>query len=215
MSTRQVLKEAWSAVEQADLPEKIHEVAFKEAVRLIAPPVHAASVQQQGQAGKPGARGSKVGDGAGSSASGPSEGGQAQGKITMADRDLVEKVATGTGADAELLDNLIHIDEGVLRLNLPGIKLGKNNADRTRAIAAVFTIVRSFGLDEDDTSVELVRDEAQRLKCYDSANFSSQLKVLQGQGYVIKGSGNSRRIQAKGPGISEFPNLVKKLRGDS
>ncbi len=98
---------------------------------------------------------------------------------------------------------------------MPGIKLGKNNADRTRAIAAIFTVVRSFGLDEDETSVELVRDEAQRLKCYDSANFSSQLKVLQSQGYVLKGSGSNRRIQVKGTGIAEFPNLVSKLSGDS
>ena len=214
MSTSAVLKEAWSAVEEADLPEKIHEVAFREAVRLIAPPGNVAPVQQQGQSGKSGHGGGKSSVVGGSSASGDS-GGQAQGKITMTEDDLVSKVATGTGVDAELLDSLIHIDQGVLRLNLPGIKLGKNNADRTRTIASIFTVVRSFGLDEDDTSVELVRDEAQRLKCYDPANFSSQLKVLQGQGYVIKGSGSNRRIQVKGPGIADFPNLVSKLVGDS
>jgi nitrate reductase alpha subunit len=213
MSTSAVLKEAWSAVQEADLPEKIHEIAFKEAVRLIAPPVSGAPAQQQGQAGKRG-DGGKPSNVAGSSASMDS-GDQAQGTITMTEDDLVAKVATGTGVDAELLDNLIHVDQGVLHLNLPGIKLGNNNADRTRTIASIFTVVRSFGLDEDDTSVELVRDEAQRLKCYDPANFSSQLKVLQGQGYVIKGSGSNRRIQVKGPGIAEFPKLVGKLAGDS
>ncbi len=123
------------------------------------------------------------------------------------------KTSAGTNTSASALENLIHLDDGRLRLSLPGIKLGKNNADRTRAIAAIFTIVRSFGLDEDDTSVELVRDEAQRLKCYDSANFSSHLKAL--QGFVIKGSGNNRRIQAKGPGIKAFPDLVSKLMGES
>ncbi|TFB90457.1 hypothetical protein E3O44_02255 [Cryobacterium algoricola] len=133
--------------------------------------------------------------------------------IALSDDELVQKVSNGTGATAAALSNLIYLDDGALRLNLPGIKLGKNNADRTRTIAAIFTIVRSFGLDEDDTSVELVREEAQRLKCYDSANFSSQLKAL--QGFVIKGTGNYRRIQAKGPGITDFPGLVAKLTGES
>lgn len=209
MDTSSVLKEAWSAVEDADLPEKIHETAFREAMRLIAPSVNAAP-EQPGRAGKSG--GGSDG-GSGSKGSGSESGGQSEGSISMSEADLVEKVATGTGADADMLENLIHLDDGVLRLNLPGIKLGKNNADRTRVIAAIFTIVRSYGLDEDDTSVELVRVEAQRLKCYDSANFASQLKVL--HGFVIKGSGTNRRIQAKGPGINDFPNLVSKLMGDS
>lgn len=213
MSTpAEVLKEAWSAVEDAGLPEKIQEAAFREAVRLIAPPAPVSV--QSGREGKPG-RGSGGSGNAGSKGSGGSNsGGEGEeNAITMSEEDLVSKVAIGTGADAEHLENLIYLDDGVLHINLPGIKLGKNNADRTRTIAAIFTIMRSFGLDEDDTSVELVRDEAQRLKCYDSANFSSQLKAL--QGFVIKGSGVNRRIQAKGPGISEFPNLVSRLAGDA
>lgn len=208
MSTSSVLQEAWSAVEEADLPERIHEVAFREAVRLIAPP--AVALAQPARAGQTSPSG----------AAATASGGQAgvgnslnENAISLSEDELVRKVSNGTGADADALGNLIYVDDGVLRLNLPGIKLGRNNADRTRTIAAVFTVVRSFGLDEDDTSVELVREEAQRLKCYDSANFSSQLKAL--QGFVIKGAGNNRRIQAKGPGISEFPNLVAKLTGES
>lgn len=208
MSTSEVLKEAWSAVETADLPEKIHEVAFREAVRLIAPPV--------GTSAQPGLVGKLGRSTSGANASGGSPGGngeQSGNAITMSEGDLIQRVASGTGANPHAVETLIYLDDGVLRLNLPGIKLGKNSADRTRTIAAVFTVVRSFGLDEDDTSVELVRDEAQRLKCYDSANFSSQLKAL--QGFVLKGSGNNRRIQAKGPGIKDFPDLVNKLSGEA
>lgn len=206
MSTSSVLQEAWSAVEEANLPERIHEVAFREAVRLIAPPV--AVTTRPFQAARNNSSTATVTPGGnGGVGSDPKEN-----AITLPDDELVQKVSTGTGADAVALANLIYTDEGVLRLNVPGIKLGKNNADRTRAIAAVFTVVRSFGLDEDDTSVELVREEAQRLKCYDSANFSSQLKAL--QGFIIKGAGTNRRIQAKSPGLSEFPNLVAKLAGE-
>src|SRR5690606_29374566 len=102
---------------------------------------------------------------------------------------------------------------GVLKVSIPGIKLGKNNADKTRAIAQILTIVRGFGLDEDETSLELVRAEAQRLKCYDSANFSSQVKVL--NGFLITGSGANRRIRAKSAGISAFPAFVDSLLAES
>ena len=214
MSTpSEVLKEAWSAVEDAGLPEKIQEVAFREAVRLVAP-LEARSMSPD-RSGTASAGGSVTHGPELNGSGGPKNGGGdgAAGSITLSEKGLVQKVAAGTGADAEQLESLIHVDDGKLRVSLPGFKLGKNNADRTRAIAAIFTIVRSFGLDEDDTSVELVREEAQRLKCYDSANFSSQLKAL--QGFVTKGAGVNRRIQAKGPGISEFPNLVSKLAGDA
>ncbi len=206
MSTSSVLKEAWAAVEEAGLPERIHEAAFREAVRLISPATTGSS-SGGSSGGSSGARASNTSAGA-SAVGTPGEG-----AITIDEDELLRRVATGTGADLSALSNLIYVDDGELRLILPGIKLGKNNADRTRTIAALFTVVRSFGLNEDDTSVELVRDEAQRLKCYDSANFASQLKAL--QGFVIKGTGANRRIQAKGPALSEFPALVAKLAGEA
>jgi hypothetical protein len=98
-------------------------------------------------------------------------------------------------------------------VSIPGIKLGKNNAEKTRAIAQILTIVRGFGLDEAETSVEVVRAEAIRLKCYDSANFSSQLGKL--SGFVITGSGTNRRIRSKAAGIQAFPGLVDSLLGES
>lgn len=207
IGTSSVLREAWSAVKEAGLPEPIHEVAFREAVRLIAPSmVAAAQPTRSGHANTGSALTTASGSQTGTSKR------LDENAISLSEDDLVRNVSISTGADAVALGNLVYLDGGVLRLKLPGIKLGKNNADRTRTIAALFTVVRSFGLDEDDTSVELIREEAQRLKCYDSTNFSSQLKAL--QGFVIKGAGSNRRIQAKGPGISEFPNLVAKLTGE-
>ncbi|MBA2529703.1 MAG: hypothetical protein H0V19_07040 [Euzebyales bacterium] len=73
--------------------------------------------------------------------------------------------------------------------------------------------MRGFGLDEAETSVELVRAEAQRLKCYDQANFSSQLGKL--TGYQVTGPSSSRRIRAKSAGIQAFPGFVDSLLGDS
>ncbi|WP_432887444.1 hypothetical protein ACQPYH_05395 [Kribbella sp. CA-245084] len=212
METSEVLKKAWAAVKEADLPEKIHEVAFREAVRLETPVQQgmgqgpAGSGKPAGGSGGPGGSGRTGGSGSGG---GPKS---SEGDITLSEGELLSKVVEHTGADLGMLENLVHLDEGNLRVSLPGLKLGKSNADRARTIAHLFTIIRGFGLDEDGTSVELVRNEAQRLKCYDSANFSSQLNSL--AGFVITGSGSNRRIRAKTGGIQEFPNLVIKLSGE-
>ncbi|RSM61589.1 hypothetical protein DMB66_24515 [Actinoplanes sp. ATCC 53533] len=116
-----------------------------------------------------------------------------------------------TGVDREKLEQIVHLDGDVLKMSLPGIKLGKNNAEKTRAVAHILTIVRSFGMEESETSVDVVRTEVSRLKCYDSANFSSQLSKL--SGFIITGSGSNRRIRAKAAGIAAFPALVDNLLG--
>jgi hypothetical protein len=213
MEVSETLKKAWAAVEDAGLPEKIQEVAFREAVRLLVPTqvvaaAPAVAPRTSGQTGKSGAT-------SGSTGSGMSGGGSSGegSKITQAESTILDKVEQHTGVSREKLEELLHLDEGVLKVSLPGFKLGKNNADKTRAIAQILTMVRGFGLDEDETSLELVRAEAQRLKCYDSANFSSQVKVL--NGYLITGSGTNRRIRAKSGGINGFPAFVDSLLGES
>jgi hypothetical protein len=203
MDTSEVLKEAWAAVEKASLPDKIHEVAFREAVRLVSPPVGAAAGGKSGRAGKSAAGGGGTGNTSGSSAT--------EGSIQMSEDELLAKVVEQTGADQAKLEALVYLDEGVLKISLPGIKLGKNNADKTRTVAKILTIVRGFGLEEDGTSVELIRSEAQRLKCYDPANFAAHLTKL--DGYVITG-GPNRKVRAKAAGIEAFPSVVDALSAD-
>ena len=213
MEVSETLKKAWTAVEDAGLPEKIQAVAFREAVRLLVPtqvvaPAPAAAPSTSGET-------RTSAQTTGSTGSGTSGGGSNSdgSKITEAESTILDKVEQHTGVSRAKLEELVHLDDGVLKVSLPGIKLGKNNADKTRAITQILTIVRGFGLDEDETSLELVRAEAQRLKCYDSANFSSQIKVL--NGYLITGSGTNRRIRAKSGGINGFPAFVHSLLSES
>lgn len=213
MEVSETLKKAWTAVEDAGLPEKIQEVAFREAVRLLVP----TQVVAAAPAAAPSTSGEtrKSAQTTGSTGSGTSGGGSNGdgSKITEAESTILDKVEQHTGVSRAKLEELVHLDDEVLKVSLPGIKLGKNNADKTRAITQILTIVRGFGLDEDETSLELVRAEAQRLKCYDSANFSSQIKVL--NGYLITGSGTNRRIRAKSGGIDGFPAFVDSLLSES
>jgi hypothetical protein len=205
MEVSEMLKKAWTAVEDAGIPDKLHEVAFREAMRVLVPvpgtPVASAS------AGKLG------GVSGGSTAIGASGAAGHDGDLGVTQKEIFDRVVTHTGVDREKLEGLVHLDGDVLRVSIPGIKLGKTNAEKIRAVAQILTIVRGFGLEEDGTAVELVPAETVRLKCYDKANFSAHLGKL--NGYVITGSGSNRRIRAKAAGIQAFPAFVDTLLGGS
>lgn len=203
MEVSETLKKAWAAVEDAGLPEQIHEVAFREAVRLLVPlPVASAQGVVAPRVGKAGGVSGVGSEGGG----GPNGGG-----IKVSEEEIYERVAAQTGVARDKLEQVVHLDGEVLKVSIPGLKLGKNNAERARAVAQILTVTRGFGLEENETSLELIRAECDRLRVYDQNNFSSHMKAL--VGYVITGTGANRRVRAKGPGIAAFPALLDNLLG--
>lgn len=196
----ETLRAAYEAVQAAEVPEHLQEVAFREAMRLLSPsaPPAPAVIAVAG----------KVKPGGGAVSSGAEDTEQ-----VVPEETVYARVVEQTGADRDKVEQLVHMDNDVPKVTIPGLRLGKNNAEKTRAIAQILTIVRGFGLGENDTSLEVVRTEAIRLKCYDSANFTAQLAKL--DGYVITGSGQNRRIRAKATGIQAFPALVDRLFGEA
>jgi hypothetical protein len=125
---------------------------------------------------------------------------------------MYDKVVAQTGVSRDKLEQIVHLDDDGPRISIPGLKLGRNNAERARAVAQVLTIVRGFALGENETPLDVIRGECERLKVYDSANFSSShMKAL--NGYVINGTGQNRRVRAKGQGIAAFPGVVDSLLG--
>lgn len=205
MEVSETLKRAWAAVEQAGLPKEIHQVAFCEAVRLIVPAAASATRSTTGGTGRsPSAERDSDSNG------GASNG---DGKITATEDGVYDKVVAQTGVDRDKLEQVVHLDDGALKVSIPGLKLGKNNAERARAVAQILTVTRGFGIEESETSLEVIRTECDRLRVYDQNNFSSHMKAL--VGYVVTGSGTNRRVRAKGPGLQAFPALVDSLLGSS
>jgi hypothetical protein len=201
MDAAEVLKKAWSAVENAGLPEHVQPTALREAVRLLA---------LSDGVGAPAVLAVRRGAG---DVGGASSDGDGDERVSVGENAIYERVVEHTGADREKLEQVLHLDDGVVRVSLPGLRLGRNNADRTRAVAQILTIARGFGLEENETPLEVIRTECTRLKVYDSANFSSQISKL--MGYVVSGSGQNRRLRAKSPGIQAFPALVETLVSSS
>lgn len=201
MEVSETLKQAWAAVEEADLPEEIHEVAFREAIRLLVPVQIAAPVG----ATIPG----KSSPGHTGTAGSDTTGGEAA--VSVSEDQIYERVVAHTGVARDRLEQVVHLDGDVLKVSIPGLKLGKNNAERSRAVAQILTISRGFGLEESETPLEIIRAECDRLRVYDQNNFSSYIRAL--NGFVITGSGTNRRLRAKSAGIASFPALLDTLLG--
>jgi hypothetical protein len=207
MEVSETLKKAWAAVEEARLPEVIHVVAFKEAVRLLTPseriaPPHVESSRTGRTSTNRAASGGATHSGDDSNdAVGP----------FVTEEEMYDRVVQQTSVDRNKLELIVHLDDDGPRVSLAGLKLGRNNAERARAVAQILCLTRSFGLGESETSLEIIRSECDRLRVYDPANFSSHMKAL--TGFVINGAGPTRRLRAKGPGIAAFSALVDNLLG--
>ena len=201
MNVGKVLKEAWAAVEEADLPDDLRSTAFQEAVRLLTP---SAVTPASAPSAAPNPIDTRRAEPLGSS---PNDGGTGP-----TEEQIYARVVAQTGVDRDKLERVVHLDGDAIRVSLPGLKLGKTNAERARVVAQLVTVVRGFGYEEGETSLELIRAECERLKVYDSANFSSHMKAL--NGFVVTGTGQNRKVRAKGPGIQAFPTVVDNLLGE-
>lgn len=193
MDLTDIFKRAWDAVDAADLPPDMRPIAYREAIRLLAP-------AQERTVSPPRDRQRQKG-----------ENGDRDGDINVSEDEIYDRVVKQTGVDRTDLEQIVHLDDDALKVSLPGLKLGANNAERARAVAQILTISRGFGLEESETPLELIRAECDRLRVYDQGNFSSHMKAL--TGFVVIGTGQNRRVRAKGPGIAAFPALVESLLG--
>lgn len=195
MDISATLKNAWDAVQAADLPDQIQSAAFTEAVRMLSMPTGTSGGTAQQTAHPAPSR------------EAPSSG--AAESEALDELDLLTRVQTGTGVSPDGLRQLIHVDGDTVKISVAASALGKTSSSQTRGLARLITVTRGFGIPESDTSLELIRAEASRLRCYDGPNFSRHIGGI--QGYVVVGSGKSKRLRAKPAGVTAFPALVAEL----
>lgn len=187
---------------EAELPEGVKEIAFREVLRFMligSEPV-----------GKPRFNPRSTGVGAGTvSGQGVDSSG-----VEVDEAEVFAKVEHETGVSADKLERILMIDDGVIKMVLPGKDLGKNTAEAARVVAQVITVVGAYGLDRRDTEYEVIRKECDRLRVYDSKNFASK-HLPNIPGFVTKGSGSARRLEAKAFGVKAFSDVVDTLVGAS
>jgi hypothetical protein len=202
MSTSEIVQEAWNSVMEAQLPEEVRQIAFREVLRfmLVGPDPDAKTrLNPRSKSAGSGAVIHKDGDG---------------NNVDVDEAEVFAKIEHETGVSADKLERVVMIDDGVIKMVLPGKDLGRNTAEAARVVAQVLTVVGAYGLDRRDTEYEAIRKECDRLRVYDSKNFASK-HLPNIPGFVTKGSGSARRLEAKALGVKAFSDVVDALVGTS
>jgi hypothetical protein len=205
MDVSEILRMAWRAVEDAELPDEVRQTAFREAVRLMGPqlavPVSPTPPPVTIETRRTTAAG------------GPDAATQRGRATTLSENEFYEKLTTNTGVEKGKLERIVHIEGDVPQITLTRVKLERSMSKRAQAVAQILSVARLFGLNETETSLDVIRDECERLKVYDSKNFSTHMRGI--TGFQIKGGATkSRRVKALETGIKAFPTLVDSLLGE-
>lgn len=196
MSIERSIKAAWIAVEQSGVPEHPHEIAFREALRS-----QLARQQQPSLDDSPRDE--------------PRRGGSdAELNAPLINEATVRTaVAEHTGVAEARLEKVFQIDDATIKLVVNHSALGNNAAEKTRTAAQIITVVRKLGLGENDTAFDIIRDECIRKHIYDPTNFASK-HLPNITGFVVKGDGKNRRLEARTSGIEGFPSVIDRILGD-
>lgn len=195
MEASEVLTKAWSAVQASGVPESLYEVAFREAVALLK------SSNGARRTPPPAVGGTADREAA-------TEAGE---EVAQVDTEaLLQTFADESGIDiAELVEVFFFDADGTAHLNVAGRKLGESTAAKAKAVATAIAAAYHYSADEPSVSVELIRAECTRLKCFDKKNFFTHMGSAPGT--VLSGSGSSRVLRIKSNEIESAVRAVVNL----
>jgi hypothetical protein len=184
MKPHEVLKAAWKAVEDSGVPSSVHEVAFKEAVRLLGEETPRA----------PGI---------------PTEIDRRDGPST----DFFARLAAESGVDEADLREVLDLDEeaGVISVLTPTRKLGSQSAEQTRLVTILVVGAQHGGLGEVRPNAKNAREECQRKNCYNVSHHSEYIAEINGMN--LKGSRDSAQFIVTPRWTEEFQQAVARARG--
>ncbi|NMR21734.1 hypothetical protein [Cellulomonas fimi] len=215
MDVKQVLADAWEAVEGSGVPEGLHAVAFEQAVRLIARPE--ASSAQGSTPGSTEASPSAPSRGATNPSKGVPVRKPGNGIAPSDDASLIhdedaffETFASESHVDAETLRRVYYVKDGRIRIGLTKRALGKTEADSNRTVATLLAGVRWYVNGDPALKIGEVRDAAGVIGYQVSRNLSKHLEGVSGTQAV--GSGNDKAIRVQRGRFDEpFQQLIDRL----
>jgi hypothetical protein len=155
-----VLAKAWKAVQDAKIPEPLQELALGRAIDLLTgsyvPPQGAEPPKQNVQQPEQGAD-----TGSGSAGS-------------VDEKELYRRMSEGTGVTVEMLERLVHLDDGVPKILLKKAQLGTQAARAQKAITLILTVATHYLTGDDEVDLGPMREECKQLNLFD-ANFMANV----------------------------------------
>jgi hypothetical protein len=108
------------------------------------------------------------------------------------------------------LEEVFFFHDGLPGLNGPARKLGASKSSQTKTVALALTAAYHYSVSEPADTVEAVRRECERLRCYDKVNFSTSLGGIKGLNYT--GPRNNKTLKTKSDTIVELKAVIAAVR---
>jgi hypothetical protein len=191
-----LLSRALAAVDSAQIPDDLKEIAFTHALALLGAGVGPAS----GAGAKPG----QTGTGNAIPTPAVSTDGGALGGL-----GLLDKIAAGLGVELDKVKRLFAEKDGAPQLIVKSSKLPKTKAAAAHDLALLMMAGRQLGGLDEYTEAEVLRDLVKRYGKFDQSNFAQQMKAL--DHYILTdGKGASAKRKLTHPGIEAATEMVEK-----
>ncbi|MEG8036727.1 hypothetical protein QP157_15865 [Sphingomonas sp. LR61] len=206
MDVTQVLKEAWVAVEAAELPPEMQQVAFGAAVALLGVPRSAQ--RQEAPAGPPI-------DDRKPEQSGVVPTGQSETPVDdlLSEDELFAKFASESSVDEEDLRRVYIVKEGRFRVGLAKRALGDTEAARNRNVAALMLGAAWHVLGQQQISLVDVREAVKAVGYEPSRNLGKHVETM--SGVVAVGSRSDKAVRVQTSKFDEpFKALILELTGE-
>lgn len=207
MNVTEVLEAAWQAVQAARIPEDLREVAFEQAVGLVAGPSAGASAARQSG---PGGKGSKP-----KAASGGNGAGEATdaGPVIEDEDEFFATFLSESGVEEEVLRSVYFIKDGRVRLSLSRRALGESLAAKNRTVAMLTLGARHYVEGEMSLKITEIRDAIKPHGYDPTRNLSSHLDAIPGTQAI--GAGNDRAVRVQsGKFDTPFKELIERITAD-
>jgi hypothetical protein len=179
-----LLQDALRAVEDADIPEDLRQVAFSKAFDTLSGGTPAASSESP----------------AGGETTTPAPVGSELGRIAA--RLAIHEAATEASFD---------LDEDDIRLTVPARKFNVQKSRATKEIALLLAAGRQAAELEERTEVGIIRDVVNDYGKLDPANFASTIREMDEE-FIISGSGKQRRVKVNRTGFERAGELIKEMQ---
>jgi hypothetical protein len=177
MDTSELLRRAWEAVEKSGVPESLHAVAFREAVKNLRASEGggASATGESNQAGRTKRHRSS------SAPKGGANAGTEQTTAPVDEAKFFTTLAHESGVSEADLRDVLSFSSGTVHITQPTRKLGSDRANQARTSIALVAGARAYGLGERPVDASAVRHELDRKGCYDANNFAAKhLSPLRG-----------------------------------
>ncbi|WP_120493322.1 hypothetical protein [Microbacterium phyllosphaerae] len=210
MGAKDILKNAWSAVEESGVPEALQETAFRIAVEIEL----GGDTPNRDQSRAPALTHKPKPEGVSQSDESLSRNPDADNGAAGFDEEATwVKFADEAEIDRELLEQLFYFNGRTVHLNVKAHKLSESKPAQMRAVAFALTVAYNYALDIVPVETAAVRSECERLKCLDTKNFGTYMGSV--DGLTASGPPAKRVLKVKSEARKLFEAWVTKMAGEA